>query len=77
VQLRDGQIYPDRIRERIRPRARRPRGSSASISTRTAMYRYDEFDAAFVRERTAQFSDQVRRAGSSGELTRTSSGRCG
>ncbi|RUT33148.1 nitrite/sulfite reductase [Arsenicitalea aurantiaca] len=25
------------------------------------MYRYDEFDAAFVRERTAQFSDQVNR----------------
>ena len=25
------------------------------------MYRYDEFDAAFVRERTGQFSDQVRR----------------
>lgn len=25
------------------------------------MYRYDEFDAAFVRERTSQFSDQVRR----------------
>ena len=25
------------------------------------MYRYDEFDAAFVRERTAQFSDQVQR----------------
>ena len=25
------------------------------------MYRYDEFDAAFVKERTAQFSDQVRR----------------
>jgi sulfite reductase (NADPH) hemoprotein beta-component len=25
------------------------------------MYRYDEFDAAFVRERTNQFSDQVRR----------------
>ena len=25
------------------------------------MYRYDEFDAAFVRERTAQFSDQVAR----------------
>ncbi len=25
------------------------------------MYRYDEFDAAFVRERTQQFSDQVRR----------------
>ena len=25
------------------------------------MYRYDEFDAAFVSERTAQFSDQVRR----------------
>ncbi|MHB1102774.1 MAG: nitrite/sulfite reductase [Devosia sp.] len=25
------------------------------------MYRYDEFDAAFVRERTGQFADQVRR----------------
>ncbi len=25
------------------------------------MYRYDEFDAAFVKERTSQFSDQVRR----------------
>ncbi len=25
------------------------------------MYRYDEFDAAFVRERTAQFRDQVNR----------------
>jgi sulfite reductase (NADPH) hemoprotein beta-component len=25
------------------------------------MYRYDEFDAAFVRERTAQFTDQVNR----------------
>jgi sulfite reductase (NADPH) hemoprotein beta-component len=25
------------------------------------MYRYDEFDAAFVRERTAQFRDQVQR----------------
>jgi sulfite reductase (NADPH) hemoprotein beta-component len=25
------------------------------------MYRYDEFDAEFVKERTAQFSDQVRR----------------
>jgi len=25
------------------------------------MYRYDEFDAAFVRERTAQFADQVNR----------------
>ena len=32
------------------------------------MYRYDEFDAAFVRERTAQFSDQVRRR-ISGELS--------
>jgi sulfite reductase (NADPH) hemoprotein beta-component len=31
------------------------------------MYRYDEFDAAFVRERTEQFSDQVRRR-ISGEL---------
>jgi sulfite reductase (NADPH) hemoprotein beta-component len=26
-----------------------------------AMYRYDEFDAAFVQERTAQFRDQVNR----------------
>jgi sulfite reductase (NADPH) hemoprotein beta-component len=32
------------------------------------MYRYDEFDASFVRERTAQFSDQVRRR-ISGELS--------
>ncbi|UJW86661.1 nitrite/sulfite reductase [Devosia sp. SL43] len=32
------------------------------------MYRYDEFDAAFVAGRTAQFSDQVRRR-LSGELT--------
>jgi len=31
------------------------------------MYRYDEFDAAFVRERTGQFADQVRRR-LSGEL---------
>src|SRR5688572_31352473 len=45
-----------------------PRASTASTSARTAMYRYDEFDAAFVRERTAQFSDQVRRR-IAGELT--------
>lgn len=32
------------------------------------MYRYDEFDAAFVRDRTAQFSDQVKRR-IAGELT--------
>jgi sulfite reductase (NADPH) hemoprotein beta-component len=32
------------------------------------MYRYDEFDAEFVRQRTAQFSDQVGRR-LSGELT--------
>jgi len=32
------------------------------------MYRYDEFDAAFVRERTGQFADQVRRR-VSGELS--------
>ncbi|GGA47481.1 nitrite/sulfite reductase [Pelagibacterium lentulum] len=32
------------------------------------MYRYDEFDAAFVNDRVAQFSDQVRRR-ISGELT--------
>ena len=32
------------------------------------MYRYDEFDAALVRERIAEFSDQVDRR-SSGELT--------
>lgn len=25
------------------------------------MYRYDEFDAAFVRERSAQFRDQIQR----------------
>jgi sulfite reductase (NADPH) hemoprotein beta-component len=32
------------------------------------MYRYDEFDAAFVRERTGQFADQVRRR-VAGEIT--------
>jgi sulfite reductase (NADPH) hemoprotein beta-component len=32
------------------------------------MYRYDEFDAAFVRERVAQFSDQVARR-VAGEMT--------
>ena len=32
------------------------------------MYRYDEFDAAFVRQRTEQFSHQVKRR-LSGELT--------
>ena len=32
------------------------------------MYRYDEFDAEFVRQRTAQFRDQVDRR-LSGELT--------
>ncbi|ALK09826.1 nitrite/sulfite reductase [Blastochloris viridis] len=32
------------------------------------MYRYDEFDAAFVRERVAEFADQVERR-LSGELT--------
>jgi len=31
------------------------------MSEPTTMYRYDEFDARFVRERTAQFRDQVRR----------------
>src|SRR5688572_21604141 len=45
-----------------------PRASTASTWARTAMYRYDEFDAAFVRERTEQFSDQVRRR-ISGEMT--------
>ena len=32
------------------------------------MYRYDEFDAEFVRQRVAQFRDQVERR-VSGELT--------
>ena len=32
------------------------------------MYRYDEFDAEFVRQRVAQFRDQVGRR-QSGELT--------
>src|SRR3954470_15246063 len=35
---------------------------------RTVMYRYDEFDAAFVAGRTAQFADQVARR-LSGELS--------
>src|SRR5690606_1655150 len=50
------------------PRGRRPRAWGGSIWPRTNMYRYDEFDAAFVGERVAQFSDQVRRR-ISGELT--------
>ncbi|WP_442882025.1 nitrite/sulfite reductase [Devosia sp.] len=41
---------------------------TASIWGRTVMYRYDEFDAAFVAGRTAQFSDQVKRR-LSGELS--------
>ena len=40
------------------------------------MYKYDEFDAAFVRERVAQFRGQVERR-IDGSLTGTSSGRCG
>src|SRR6185503_17687678 len=44
------------------PRGRpHPAATSASTSDRTIMYRYDEFDAAFVKERTAQFRDQVHR----------------
>src|SRR5215203_1816370 len=35
---------------------------------RTVMYRYDEFDAAFVAGRTSQFADQVKRR-LSGELS--------
>jgi len=41
---------------------------TVSIWVKTVMYRYDEFDAAFVAGRTAQFADQVRRR-LSGELT--------
>src|SRR3569832_44970 len=43
------------------PRGQPPRASIVSIWARTTMYRYDEFDAAFVKERTAQFTDQVMR----------------
>ncbi len=39
------------------------------------MYRYDEFDHAFVAERVAQFRDQVERR-LSGELTEEHSSRC-
>ncbi|WP_407060051.1 nitrite/sulfite reductase [Devosia epidermidihirudinis] len=41
---------------------------TASTLGRTVMYRYDEFDAAFVAGRTAQFADQVQRR-LSGELS--------
>ena len=50
------------------PRARRwdiPKTKPASSKTKRpegyAMYRYDEFDHAFVKERVAQFRDQVAR----------------
>src|SRR5215213_4625481 len=41
--------------------------SLASSSRPRDMYRYDEFDAEFVRQRVAQFRDQVERR-VSGEL---------
>lgn len=44
------------------------RRTTASIWKTTGMYRYDEFDAAFVMGRTAQFADQVKRR-ISGELS--------
>ena len=46
----DRRRRPSRPHPRAHPRrrARPPRASTASIWARTAMYRYDEFDAAFV-----------------------------
>ena len=57
---RSGAIWASRRRARRRARVQAPR--------RPTMYRYDEFDAAFVAERVAQFRDQVARR-LSGELT--------
>src|SRR3954470_22768248 len=45
-----------------------PRCASTWENRQTDMYRYDEFDAAFVRERAEQFRGQVARR-LSGELT--------
>src|SRR5689334_22110914 len=42
--------------------------ASRRVPQARAMYRYDEFDATFVRERVAQFRHQVQRR-LSGELT--------
>src|SRR4051812_47902356 len=49
------------------PPARRHRFSTGSIWMRTVMYRYDEFDVAFVNDRVDQFRNQVERR-LSGEL---------
>ena len=77
VQVRDGRdLCPTGFANASAPRGRPRRASTASIWARTAMYRYDEFDAAFVKERTAQFRDQVS-GGCAARSTRTSSGRCG
>src|SRR5690554_5096674 len=44
------------------------RSMPASIWMRMVMYRYDEFDAAFVAGRTDQFTDQINRR-LSGEMS--------
>src|SRR3954447_23877847 len=53
-----------RSRRKARPRAAISASRPASTTSRqreTDMYRYDEFDARFVRERVAQFRAQVAR----------------
>ena len=80
VELRNGHYAPKALREAIRARDRRCAAISASRPKasrrsppctrrrRSRMYRYDEFDAAFVSARVGQFREQVGRR-LAGELT--------
>ena len=80
VEERNGHLAPKALREAIRaagPTIRRDLGKQAQgwrpapvprSRRRPTMYRYDEFDAAFVAARVEQFRDQVARR-LTGELT--------
>ena len=79
AERRDGRIRASHIRERIRTlgptvrpdlgkQAEGTGGAFAAVRRSLTMYRYDEFDHQFVRERTAQFRDQADRR-LKGELT--------
>lgn len=63
-----GTVWANRLREQIRPTAQLLVTLPARHWKEPIMYRYDEFDAAFVRQRTEQFAHQVKRR-LSGELT--------
>ena len=79
VRREGARLVPARLRERIRAerpddrkfqearRRRDMRRGGLRQGPRQTMYRYDEFDHAFVKERVAQFRDQVGRR-LSGEL---------